>query len=33
MTHPPRVVAAPMLMVVLWLAVVYGGAVWLDWGS
>lgn len=33
MTHPSRVVAAPMLMTVLWLAVVYGGAVWLDWGS
>ncbi len=32
MTYPSRVVAAPMLMVVLWLAVVYGGAVWLDWG-
>ena len=32
MTHPSRVVAAPMVMVLLWLAVVYGGAVWLDWG-
>ena len=32
MTHPARVVATPMLMIVLWLAVLYAGAAWLDWG-
>ena len=32
MTHPGRVVATPVVMVALWLAVLYGGAIWLDWG-
>jgi hypothetical protein len=32
MSHPGRVVALPVAMVALWLAVLYGGAVLLDWG-
>jgi len=32
MTHPSRVVATPVLLIVLWLAVLYAGAAWLGWG-
>jgi hypothetical protein len=32
MTHPGRVLALPVAMLVLWLAVLYGGAMLLDWG-
>jgi hypothetical protein len=32
MTHPRRVLALPVAMVALWLAVLYGGAALLGWG-
>ena len=32
MTRPGRVLALPVAMLVLWLAVLMGGAVWLGWG-
>ncbi len=32
MSHPGRVLALPVAMLALWLAVLFGGAVWLGWG-